>query len=121
MYVIPLIVALIAPSLSLQDRQEAVMFIQSRDVPKLFETCKRITPDRSSAYDVAWQDWQKRHRVEIERGEKVFRQTSQGEGKDPDAYLKNEIEILPAAIRGMPPAEQIERCNHALGALREES
>jgi len=41
--------------------------------------------------------------------------------KIPDAYLKHEVEILPAAIHQMTHAEQVERCTHALDSLLKES
>jgi len=110
-----------AASLSDYQRRAAVMFIKSQDVPKLFEACKNVEPDRSATYDAVWKAWQHENRAKILQGEKIFRAASLREGKDPDAYLKHEVEILPAAIHQMTHAEQVERCTHALDSLLKES
>lgn len=121
-YAVALLFAAQTFSLSSTDEQDAIMFAQSRAMPKAFEVCKVATKNVSaSEYDAALEKWLKKNTPAVSRGERIMREVAETKHEDFESALSLRVEKMVAELKAYSPAEQAKYCDRWLGIVRSES
>lgn len=115
------VVFVLASSISDLDANAAIMFVQSKITPAIFEVCKQSMPARATEFDSVRFRWDTRNKELVKRGARVAREQMAREGKADDSELATERDSMVDILNTMSLSERIERCEHILDVVRSES
>lgn len=105
---------------SSNEENAAVMYMQSKSFPAIFETCSSAFPAKVNQYKQALDGWLSSNSATISKGEVILVGHAKRDGVSLDDFLAQQTQIMKSEMAALTTAQMQQKCDYALTLARNE-